>query len=108
MKLTLEHLLRLQRLHQSIKNENTGTAEGLAKKLNISPRTLRYDLAVLKDWGAQLCFQRKGNTYRYLEHFELKIVLDIEVITADNQFKITGGFQHLSFTASVLQGSPLL
>jgi predicted DNA-binding transcriptional regulator YafY len=58
-------LARLQTIDELIQKKNTGNAAGLANKLNISQRTVKEYIAVMKELGAPIYYNRKINSYCY-------------------------------------------
>ena len=91
MKLTLEHIDRLKHLHKLLLHRQTGTPKECAQKLKISDRTLREDLQIIKEWGGEVCYDRKGFSYYYCNAFDLRIGYEITAITSDEERKIIGG-----------------
>ena len=91
MTITLTHLERLKRLHKLLLEGQTGNPKELAKRLSISPRTLREDLQVIKEWGGDLDYNRKCKTYHYRNDFDLKINVEITVMETEEKRKIYGG-----------------
>ncbi|MBK6267410.1 HTH domain-containing protein [Marivirga sp. S37H4] len=65
----LNYFQRIQLLHKLIKRRNTGKADELCTRLNISRRTLFLYLELFRDHGANIKFCRKTNTYYYEEEF---------------------------------------
>lgn len=108
MTYSLKHFQRLERLHLCLKAEQTGTAKEIAQLLGISQRTLRYDLGILKDWGAELCYDRKRKTYRYCDPFELSMHFEVRVLIGDEMTKVIGGQLKKTQTAMKLQARRLL
>ena len=102
MTLTLKHLTRLKRLHQRIRIAQTGAPSQLAKSLHISQRTLREDLDLIKNWGGEICYDRKNTTYYYCSEFDLKIAFEVIAISAGEQRIIYGGSTKKTFTANKL------
>ena len=92
MSITLAHLERLKRIHDFVKNENTGNPTDFAKLLFISVRTLQEDLNILKEWGGKVEYNRKNQTYYYLDQFDLYIHFEVVVLSAAEQRKIYGGY----------------
>jgi len=88
---TLKHLERLKRLHKLLLNKQTGSPKECAYKLNISERTLREDLQIIKEWGGEVCYDRKAFTYYYCNVFDLRIGFEITAITPNEERKISGG-----------------
>ena len=58
---------RMEKLQWYIKRECTGSADELAKKIDISRRTLFYYLEILRDEGSDIKFSRIRNTFYYVE-----------------------------------------
>jgi len=56
---------RLQTIDLLIQKKNTGNATRLAEKLKISERTVKEFIAVMKELGAPIYFNRKINSYCY-------------------------------------------
>ena len=88
---TLEHIEWIKRLHKLLLNKHTGTPKECAQKLKISDRTLREDLQIIKEWGGDVCYDRKGFTYYYCNAFDLRIGFEITAITPNEELRITGG-----------------
>jgi len=65
----LKKLGRYNNLDIFIKQENTGTPIELAEKLKISRSHLYRLLDDLKDYGAEIKYCRKKNTFRYIKPF---------------------------------------
>ena len=75
MSITLAHLERLKRIHDFVQKENTGNPTDFAKLLFISVRTLQEDLNILKEWGGKVEYNRKNQTYYYLDQFSARFPL---------------------------------
>lgn len=102
----LKTLERLQQLHTLIANENTGTPEELANRMQICKRSVHLLLEELKDYNAKICYSRSRETYYYCNAFELKISISIDVLNNNEVTHIFGGSYFLSkniLTASFLQ-----
>jgi len=56
---------RFQTIDRLIQKKQTGTSIRLAKKLDISERTAKEYIAVMKEFGAPIYFDRAANSYRY-------------------------------------------
>jgi len=100
----LKHLQRLQKIHQLVKTENTGTPEELAKKLHISQRLTYLLLEQLRELEAPLLFNRRTKTYYYKRSFELNINISIQVMADDKLVQIYAGRSLANYLNS-LQGS---
>ncbi len=59
-----EYVAKLSRLSKLIDAENTGLPSKLAKRFNISERTLRRLIGDLKSEGETIYFDRNINSYR--------------------------------------------
>jgi predicted DNA-binding transcriptional regulator YafY len=56
---------RLQIIDQLIQKRNTGKAVSLAQRLNVSERTAKEFIAVMKSLGAPIYYSRKAASYCY-------------------------------------------
>jgi predicted transcriptional regulator len=61
----IKQLERYQKLDDLIKQEKTGTPNDLAEKLELSRSHLYRLLGDLKDYGAEIKYCRKMNTFQY-------------------------------------------
>lgn len=71
----LKQLERFKKLDDLIKQENTGTPIGLAKNLEISRSHLYRLLSNLKDYGAEIKYCRKKNTFQYTKPFNFNFLI---------------------------------
>lgn len=88
---TLKQLERLQRLHELIAAEKTGTPCHLAQLFGVSKRSLFMLIEQLRDMKAKVSFCRTRNTYYYKDNFELQVSVSVQTITADNAVNVFGG-----------------
>ncbi len=58
---------RFQIIDELIQKKNTGNATRLAEKLKISERTVKEFIAVMKELGAPIYYNRKINSYCYAQ-----------------------------------------
>jgi len=58
-----QHAARIDRLMGLIESSNTGTAEELAKKLDVSRRTIFNDFEFLRGKGFQIFFSYVSHSY---------------------------------------------
>ena len=87
----IKQIERLQLLNKLILQERTGPPEELAHRLHVSRRTI-YDLIdILKDWGAEVAYDRKNRTFYYKLSFEVNIYFSLKVIKEGESEKIYGG-----------------
>jgi predicted DNA-binding transcriptional regulator YafY len=56
---------RFQTIDKLIQKKNTGNATRLAEKMKISERTVKEFIAVMKELGAPIYYNRKLNSYCY-------------------------------------------
>ena len=64
----LEYSDRVDRLKRLIEQKQAGTPEQLAKKLNVSERTLYRMLQQLRDHGYPITYNRTLRTYEVKSH----------------------------------------
>ena len=88
--ISIKNLERLQKLHRLIVNETTGTPKELATRLRVSERLIFCLLDELKDYEANIAYDRKRKTYFYSDDFELDINISVCTIRAG---VITSSFQ---------------
>ncbi|WP_420457938.1 HTH domain-containing protein [Neolewinella sp.] len=62
----MTRLNQFDRLHNLIKRKATGNSEELAKKLNVSERTVYNMIDTLKDFGADIRFSKEYRSFVYL------------------------------------------
>lgn len=65
--------VRLETLDYLIFSRSTGTPDQLARRLSISKRSLYEFLALMKDLGAPIAYNRALRTYYYLERGSISI-----------------------------------
>lgn len=88
---------RISRLHNLIKNENTGNPEFLSKRLGISRATLYNIIDELKSMDAPINYSRSRETFFYTKYFELDIRCNMTLIEDEVELKrIIGGFDVFS------------
>ena len=56
---------RLNYLHELIEKRGTGTPDYCAKKLQVSKRTLFFQIGILKSLGGPIKYSKKLQTYFY-------------------------------------------
>ena len=88
---SIKILERLQRLHNLIEQECTGTPLELSRKLGISERSVYNLLDQLKDFNAEIIYDRSRRTYYYKNDFILEIQLSFSVITNNELTEILAG-----------------
>ncbi len=60
-----KYFSRLEYIDYLIKSKSGGTPQEMARRLNISERTLFETLAHMKDLGAPICYCRHMRVYYY-------------------------------------------
>ena len=88
---TIKSLERLQQLHTLIMKERTGSPKQLARKMNVSERLVYLLLEYLKDYNADIRYDRLRQTYYYDEDFKLDIQISVSVISNNERTEIFGG-----------------
>ena len=88
---TIKSLERLQQLHSLIVKERTGSPKDLARRMNISERLVYLLIEYLKDYNADIRYDRSRQTYYYSEDFELDIQISVSVISNNEKTEIFGG-----------------
>ena len=79
---SIKNLERLQKLHLLIQNEQTGPPKELARKLHVSERSVYSLLEELKDYEANIEYDRTRKTYYYQFDFQLNIDVSISILNA--------------------------
>jgi predicted DNA-binding transcriptional regulator YafY len=89
----IRQIERLQILNKLIREERTGTPEELAERLGVSRRQLYTYFDLLKDFGLEVGFSRKINSFYYCEKKDLRISLNIQVLENAEMANINGGMR---------------
>jgi len=87
----IRQIERLQLLNKLVKEQRTGKPEELAARLGIGRRQLYVYIEYLKDFGVDIQFSRKRDSFVYAEKHELKIEVKFELIDSKNGVGINGG-----------------
>ncbi len=74
-----ENIQRLQQLDQLIRLKATGSPDILAKKINVSKRTLYYLLDTLRDHGGKIYYNKTIRTYYYSLDTPMKIEFSLGI-----------------------------
>ncbi len=96
---TIKNLERLQQLHLLIATETTGSPKELAERMHISPRLVYNLIDQLKDFNADICYDRARKTYCYSDDFELNVNISVSVVSNNETTSIFGGSYFLRETA---------
>ena len=87
----IKHIERLQRLHNLIQQERTGTPSEIAYQMDISERTVYYLIEQLKDYEAKIGYDRSRRTYFYKDDFVLETHFSICIGAHDHVTEILDG-----------------
>ncbi|MDG1572978.1 DNA-binding protein [Robiginitalea sp. M366] len=87
----IKHIERLQRLHHLIRMECSGGPSDIARRLEISERTVYYLLDQLRDYDARIEYDRGRKTYYYEEEFVLEVNFSICIGAPDEVMEILEG-----------------
>ena len=90
-----KHLNRLQRIDQMIRQQRTGNADSLARKLNVSRRQVYYFLTELKDMGVDIEYCREVNSFVYVKPIRIDINIDIRELTEEEILEAAGGINFI-------------
>jgi predicted DNA-binding transcriptional regulator YafY len=70
----IDYIERIKKIDDLIRTEQTGNADELAMKMEVSRATVFNYLEVLKSMGAQIEFNKRNKTFYYLDKdFEIKL-----------------------------------
>lgn len=95
---------RIKKTHQLIQNEQTGTPDQFAIKLNVSRSHLYNTLESLRDLGAKIKYSKKTESFYYESLFHLELNYSLKVISNEETKEIFGGFD---FCPILLDGTLL-
>jgi len=82
---SIKNLKRLERLHELIVSECTGSPYELSQRLGISERLVYHLVEQLKDFDAKISYDRSRRTYCYDDNFDLEVDVSIKVFS-NNQY----------------------
>ena len=84
----IETYNKLEQLDQLIRLKATGASKDLAKKMNISRRSVYYLLDTMKNLGAEIEYNQRVKTYYYKKPFKIKLITQNSI---KNPESIKGG-----------------
>lgn len=87
----IKKIERYQKIDNLIQQQNTGTPEEFAQKLNINRSHLYRLLDKLKDYGALIKYYRKTQTFYYDTSFYLTDIFPISMLPNNKMETIKGG-----------------
>lgn len=76
----IEELKRIQKIHQLISCQCTGSPDELAASICVSRRDLYYILHGLKKLGAKISYSRTKKTFRYTNYFNLSMEFKVSFV----------------------------
>lgn len=88
---TIKNLERLQQLHLLIENETTGAPGELAERMRVSERLVYLLIEQLKDFNADISYDRGRKTYYYCDDFQLRVSISVSVMSNNEVTEIFGG-----------------
>ena len=89
--LIFETIDRLNRMHQLIKREGTGTPDEFAERFNIKRRQLYNILDEFKDYGAEIKYNRVKNSFYYENEFEVSVKISQTPLSENERISIYAG-----------------
>ena len=93
---------RINKVHQLILEEKTGTPSEFANKLNISRSQLYNLIGILKEYDAPIKSCKKINSFYYSKPFFLELKYSLKTILDEENKEIFGGN---NFRPTLLDGS---
>ena len=88
---SIKNLKRLQQLHQLIENERTGSPRELAGKMRISERSVYKLIDYLKDYSANINYDRSRKTYYYNSDFQINVNISVSIVCNNETTEVFGG-----------------
>jgi len=85
---SIKSLERLQKLHNLIQQECTGSPYELAERMYISTRLVHLLIEQLKDFNAKIAYDRSRKTYVYRNSFDLNINISISITNDETTTEI--------------------
>ncbi len=87
----IQQIERLQKLNKLICQQNTGSPDELANKLNLKRTQLYEVMEQLRDQGAPIKYSRRLHTFYYSYEFNFEISLQVKVLTGNEVKNVYGG-----------------
>lgn len=76
---SIKTLARLEKLHQLINQERTGTPKELATRMHLSERLVYNLIDRLKEYDAMIEYDRSRKTYYYCDDFQFCVNLSLSI-----------------------------
>lgn len=87
----IKQIERLQLLNKLVREKRTGSPKELADRLGLSRRQLYAYLEFLKDYGMDIAYSRKTNSFTINNGKEIKIDFRFQVLDEKVSREISGG-----------------
>lgn len=87
----IKQIERLQLLNKLVREKRTGSPEEFAERLGLSRRQLYFYLEFLKDYGIDIVYSRKTNSFIINNGKEIKIDFQFQVLDENVSREISGG-----------------
>jgi len=88
---SIKNLERLQKLHLLIEHEQTGPPRELAKKMHVSERLVYSLIEQLKDFSAEINYNRGRKTYYYVSDFTMKLNVSFSITRQNKTVELFQG-----------------
>jgi len=85
---SIKTLARLEKLHQLICQERTGSPKELAARMHLSERLVYNLMENLKEYDASIGYDRSRKTYFYNEEFEFCVNLSLSINGNDQSMNL--------------------
>lgn len=79
----IDHIERINRLHELIKHRRTGTPVELARRLELSQSMVFKVMEELKNKGVPIEYSRQLKTYYYSRQYLMNIKIDFRIMNED-------------------------
>ncbi len=87
----IDHIERINRLHELIRFRRTGTPRELAKRLGLSPSMVYKIMEELKSRGVPIEYSRQLKTYFYGSQYLMNIKIDFRQLNDQEIEECRGG-----------------
>lgn len=97
----IKQINRIKKTHLLIQQEQTGTPNDFARRLNISRSHLYNILEFLRDFGANIKYSKKSESFFYTSHFDLELHYSLKIISDNETKEIFGGFHFCPISLTI-------
>lgn len=95
----IKQIERLQLLSKLVGEKRTGSPKELAQRLSLSRRQLYSYLEFMKDYGMDIAYSRKANSFLINNGKKIKIDLQFQVMDEKANGEISGGINLENFSS---------